>query len=69
MRLGRVEFSVSYVVDLDNPDMVAHAEDALYDDVWMMGKDGNIDRHIVVRAADPTDTPEDISEFFWDRED
>lgn len=63
MRLGRVEFSVSYVVDLDNPDMIAHAEDAIFDDVWMMGKDRDIDRHVVIVEAGPDDTPEDIPEF------
>lgn len=68
MRLGRVEFRVSYVVDLDNPDMVAHAQDAIFDDVWMMGKDRDIDRHINVRPADATDVAEDIPTFLLDEE-
>jgi len=63
MRLGRVEFRVSYVVDLDNPEMVDHASDALFDDIWHIGKDGEIGRLIRVREADPSDTVDDIPEF------
>lgn len=68
MRLGRVEFSVSYVVDIDNPEMVARAEDAVFDDVWMMGKDRDINRHIRVRPADANDSQDDISTFLLDQE-
>lgn len=63
MRLGRVEFSVSYVVDLDNHDMVDHATDALFDDIWQMGKENDIERVIRVREADPSDTADDIPDF------
>jgi hypothetical protein len=33
MRLGRVCITHSYVVDLDNADMVQAAQDALYEDI------------------------------------
>jgi hypothetical protein len=66
MRLGRVEFRVSYVVDLDNEDMVTHAMDSAFDDVVMMGKYDNLYDHINVVPAHPTDTPDDIPGFLLD---
>jgi hypothetical protein len=33
MRMGRLEFSIDYVVDLDNKDMVRHAIQAMVDDL------------------------------------
>jgi hypothetical protein len=33
MRLGRVQITHSYVVDLDNDSMVQEAQDSLYDDI------------------------------------
>jgi len=33
MRLGRVEFNIGYVVDLDNEDMVEHAKQSVMDDI------------------------------------
>jgi hypothetical protein len=33
MRLGKVHISHSYVVDLDNKDMVEHAMDSLHEDL------------------------------------
>lgn len=36
MRLGRLEFKISYVVDLDNPDMCERAEDILVEDIHCM---------------------------------
>ena len=63
MRLGRVEFSVGYVVDLDNPGIVFYAEDAVYSDLCNIIKYDQMHRHIRVVDALPTDTPEDIPEF------
>lgn len=40
MRLGRIEFNIGYVVDLDNDDMVQHAKDAIYEDVINASQDG-----------------------------
>ena len=36
MRLARVEFSIGYVVDLDNEDMIDHAKEAVFEDVRML---------------------------------
>lgn len=66
MRLGRVQFTMSYVVDLDNPDMVERAEEALYQAIWDMGRDRDIDRHLDIVPADPSDTPDDISDMIRD---
>ena len=63
MRLGRVQFRVSYVVDLDNPDMVDHATDALRDDIAEIFGEWTIADFIEIAEAKPTDTPHDIPEF------
>lgn len=68
MRLGQVVFSLRYVVDLDNPEMVEHATDALYDDIWQMGKDSDIARLIRIVPAEPTATPDDIPSFLLDED-
>jgi hypothetical protein len=66
MRLGRVEFRVSYVVDLDNPDMITHAQDAVFDDVYHTFKYGGVAEHIMTAEALPTDTADDIPPFLLD---
>lgn len=33
MRLGRIEIKLGYTIDLDDPEMVAHAKDAILDDI------------------------------------
>ncbi len=38
MRMGWVELRISYPVDLDNESMVNHAMDAIFDDVFEIGK-------------------------------
>lgn len=38
MRLGRVYIEFSYVVDLDNQDMVDHAVESIHDDIMNYGK-------------------------------
>ena len=40
MRLGRIEFNMGYVVDLDNEDMVWHAKEAIADDVMSVVQGG-----------------------------
>ena len=32
MRLARLEINHGYTIDLDNPEMIAHAKDAILDD-------------------------------------
>ena len=40
MRLGKVKFEISYVVDLDNEEMVEHAKSWIYDDISELEKYG-----------------------------
>lgn len=38
MKLGKIQLSLSYVVDLDNQEMVDHAKQCLYEDLENMVK-------------------------------
>ena len=42
MRMGRVKFEISYVVDLDNHEMVDHATDLAIEDVCEAYKYNNL---------------------------
>ena len=47
-RLGRVEFNIGYVVDLDDENMIDHAKESIYEDILSAFKNGcnlNIDTH------------------------
>jgi hypothetical protein len=59
MRLGRVEFTVSYVVDLDSDDMVAEAKELITEDIDSMSGE---ERYalISIEHAHPDDTIGDI---------
>lgn len=61
-RLGRVMFSISYVVDLDNKDMVDEAKDCLYEDIFSIVKDGDLYNLIKV-CSDKKLKESDIPEF------
>lgn len=63
MRLGRVEFRVSYVVDLDDAEMVNHAHESVFEDVSYAAKFDEFYDSIDVVPALPTDTEDDIPEF------
>jgi hypothetical protein len=67
MRIGKVRLNVrlEYVVDLDNPHMVEHAKDALYEDVQSLAAEENLGELFVVRASRNL-TEEDIPEFLYD---
>lgn len=62
MRLGRVCINHSYVVDLDNPDMVQEAKDCLYEDLMNAYKYNEFGDNIDV-VEDKTASEEDIPEF------
>lgn len=61
-RLGRVTFNVSYVVDLDNTDMVGEAKQCVFEDVMNAVKYDEVVNYIKTEY-DPTAKQEDISEF------
>ncbi len=62
MRLGRVEISLGYTVDLDNQDMVDEARECLYEDLMNAYKYNEIGENITV-AADKKAKASDIPEF------
>jgi len=62
MRLGKIIFELGYVVDLDNPDMVAHAKEAILEDLMYAYKNSNEEAYIVTRAANDA-KESDIPEF------
>ena len=65
-RLGRVFFTIDYVVDLDNKDMVAEAKQCVFEDVMNAVKNDELVANIKV-TADPSANPNDIPEFLHDR--
>lgn len=62
-RLGRVYFRASYVVDLDNQDMVDEAKECVFEDVCNAVKFDEIGESIIVGEPDPKLTEADIPEF------
>ena len=61
MRPGRVEFKISYTVDLDNEAMVTEAKDAIIEDIF----DNIVDKVYgqIKIVHDKTAKEEDIPEF------
>lgn len=62
MRLGRVQVYHSYVVDLDNRDMIQEAKNCLAEDMMNFYKYNEVDANIDV-VEDKTATESDIPEF------
>lgn len=61
-RLGKVKFHLEYVVDLDNEDMVEHARQALYDDLFTIFK--HDEEWYCIEVVEDTSLTEDmIPEF------
>ena len=65
MKLGRIYLDLNYIVDMDNDDMVAHAIEALYEDLMQGVKYGNITDWIDV-VEDKNATEDMIPEFLLD---
>lgn len=61
-KLGRVEFKIGYVVDLDNENAVAEAKQCVFEDVMNAVKYDEVIEYIKV-VPDPTAKAEDIPEF------
>lgn len=63
MRMGRLEFSIDYVVDLDNENMVRVAMQAMYDDLNdVVRGDEFLEEHFNV-VEDDTLSVDDIHDF------
>jgi hypothetical protein len=67
MKLGRIYLDLKYIVDMDNDDMVAHAIEALYEDLMQGVKYGNITDWIDV-VEDKNATEDMIPEFLLEKE-
>lgn len=61
-RLVRVYLEGSYIVDGDDPDMVQHAKDALYEDIMNAAKYEELHTWISVQPA-PKAKASEIAEF------
>lgn len=69
MRLGRVEFRISYVVDLDDEEMIEHARQAVFEDINSAAKYDEITAITTIEPAEPQDREEHIAEFLRVKED
>lgn len=67
-KLGRVEFKISYVIDLENEDMIDEAKQCVYEDIMNAMKYNEVAENIDV-IDDPSAKVEDIAEFLLERED
>ena len=67
MRTGRI-IVYSYVVDLDNEEMVERAKTCAYEDIMMAVKHNEVGNIISVEEVPGLD-PSDIPEFLKDEED
>ncbi len=63
MRLGRVEYSLGYIVDLDNEEMVQHAKDAIFEDIQAAIKQGQFDWYFEIIKDEGFLTEADIPDF------
>jgi len=68
MKLGRVEVVLDYIVDLDNPDMVQHAKDAIFSDIGNIYPN-DLDTIIHVNEDGHGLEESDIPEFLREDED
>lgn len=59
MRMGKVEFSIAYAVDLDNPDQVDLAKDFVCEDVGAAVKYNETEGYLDI-IEDPSLTEGDI---------
>lgn len=65
-KLGRVEFKISYVVDLENENMIDDARQCVYEDVMNAVKYDEVAESIDV-ISDPLAKAEDIPEFLTEQ--
>ena len=68
MNLGKVVINLEYVVDLSNEEMVAQAQDALYEDLMSAYKYNGLANWIGIREGDEGLSESDIPEFLLETE-
>lgn len=62
VKLGRVYFNLSYVVDMNNQEMVEQAKETIYEDIMSALKYNEIDSYIDLKL-DKKAKVKDIPEF------
>jgi hypothetical protein len=62
VKLGKIAFEIGYVVDLNDPDMVAHAKEAILEDIMYAYKNSNEEAYIKTLPADDAEES-DIPSF------
>lgn len=68
MKLGVVKIGLAYTVDLDNPDMVEHAKECVYEDIMNAVKYNELGGWI--KTAEAPDAKEsDIPDFLLEDDD
>jgi hypothetical protein len=66
MRMGKVSFAISEIVDLDNPEMVEMAKDFILDDIMNVYKYEEDYNDYIVCEEDNTLTETDIPDWYED---
>jgi hypothetical protein len=67
--LARLVIDLSYVVDINDPDMIEHARAAIYEDVCNLIKTDELAEAITLQEVDDTLTEADIPEFLLEDQD
>jgi len=67
--LSRLVIDLSYVVDVNDPDMIEHARSAIYEDLINLYKNDELAEAITLQDVDPTLTYADIPEFLLEDQD
>ena len=63
MRLGKLSYTIAYVVDLDDEDMVQHAREAIREDLEAAYKHDEFDKGIKIDENN-SDLTEDMIDSF-----
>lgn len=66
--LAKIVIDLSYVVDINDPDMIEEATQCIYEDVMNAVKYNELENYIVLQDPDPTLTEDDIPEFLVDQD-
>ncbi|NBO98757.1 MAG: hypothetical protein EBU90_01335 [Proteobacteria bacterium] len=66
--LARIVIDLSYVVDINDPDMIEEATQCIYEDIMNAVKYNELENYIVMQDPDPNLTEDDIPEFLVDQD-
>jgi hypothetical protein len=66
--LARIVIDLSYVVDINDPDMIEEATQCIYEDIMNAVKYNELENYIVIQDPDSTLTEADIPDFLVDQD-